>query len=102
VRKTSARLTASRLTVARDRRTIVARGSVAPGATGRVAVTAAARINGRTRTVTRHATIRRRRYAIRLRLPSSAWHIATVTVRFAGDAAHDPARVVRRVSQRRR
>jgi hypothetical protein len=102
VRKTSARLTASRLTVARDRRTIVARGSVAPGATGRVAVTAAARINGRTRTMTRHATIRRRRYAIRLRLPSSAWHIATVTVRFAGDAAHDPARVVRRVSQRRR
>ena len=36
VRKTGARLTVSRPSVARDGRTIVARGSVAPGATGRV------------------------------------------------------------------
>ena len=64
--------------------------------------TATARIAGRTRTVTRRATLRNRRYAIRVPLPSSAWRTATVTVRFAGDATHHPARVVRRVSRRQR
>jgi hypothetical protein len=99
--KAAAGLTAARPIVARDGRTITVRGAVAGTATGRVTVTAGARIHGRTRTVTRRATIRSHRYAARLRLRSNAWRTATVTVRYAGDAAHRAARVTRRVAQRR-
>ena len=86
--------------VARDRRTITVRGTVARGVTGRVTITARARIRGRTRTVTRRAGIRSGRYAARVRLPSSAWRSATVSVRFAGNARHRPAGVTRHARQR--
>jgi hypothetical protein len=52
--------------------------------------------------VTKRVAIRNRRYAARLKLPSSAWRTATVTASFAGDASHRSARSTRRVSQRRR
>jgi hypothetical protein len=99
--KASPRLATARPTVARDRRTISVRGTVAPGVSGRVTVKATARIHGRTRAVTRSAAIRNRRYAIRLKLPSTAWRTATVTARFAGDATHRSGRVTRHVNQRR-
>ena len=88
--------------VGRDRRTITVRGTVAPGVSGRVTITARARIHGRTRTVTRRTSIRQRRYAARLRLPSSAWRSATVSVRFAGSATHRPAGVTRHTRQHAR
>jgi hypothetical protein len=98
--RTSPRLTAARPKVARDRRTIVVRGSVASGVRGRVTVSATARINSRNRTVRRTATIRNRRYSVRLRLPSARWRTALVTVRFPGDQRHRAARVTRRVTLR--
>jgi hypothetical protein len=97
----SARLALQRPAVARDRRTIAVEGSVAPGVTGRVTASAKATIRGRTRTVTKRVAIRDRRYSVRLRLPSTVWRTATVTVRFAGDARHTAARLTRRVTQRR-
>ncbi|MEA2380176.1 MAG: hypothetical protein QOH72_147, partial [Solirubrobacteraceae bacterium] len=99
--KASPRLAAARPTVARDRRTIAVRGTVAPGVAGKVTVKATARIHGRARTVTRSATIRNRRYAVRLALPSAAWRTATVTASFAGDASHRSSRITRHVTQRR-
>jgi hypothetical protein len=100
--KTSPRLTTARPTVARDRRTVSVTGTVAPGVTGKVTIKASAKIHGGTRTVTKRAPIRGRRYAVRLTLPSAAWRTATITVRFPGDAAHRSARITRRVSQRQR
>jgi hypothetical protein len=96
------RLTLAAPTVARDRRTITVRGTVAPGVAGAVTVSVTAKIRGRTRTVTRRATIRNRGYAARLRLPSSAWRSATITVRLPVGAGHRAARITRKALQRRR
>jgi hypothetical protein len=98
--KSSARLTAARPTVARDRRTLAIKGTVAPGTTGKVTIKATAKIRGRARTVTKRVTIRSRRYAAHLRLPSTKWRSATITVTFAGDATHRSARLTRRLAQR--
>jgi hypothetical protein len=98
--RTSARLSVARPAVGRDRRTIAVRGAVAAGVTGHVTVTARAKIAGHTRERTKRATVRSRRYATRISLPSRAWRTATLTVRFPGDAGHLPARVTRRVDQR--
>jgi hypothetical protein len=100
--KPSPRLVVARPTVARDRRTITVRGSVAPGVTGKVTVTARARTGGRTRTVTRRVAIRERRYSARLLLPSTRWRTARVTVRYAGTATRSAATTVRTVRQRPR
>jgi len=99
--KTSPRLTAARPTVARDHRTIAVKGTVARGTTGKVTIKATAKIHGRTRTVTKRATIRNRRYAAHMKLPSAEWSTATVTVTFHGDATHRSARLSRRLTQRR-
>jgi hypothetical protein len=99
--KTSPRLTAARPTVARDHRTITMKGTVASGTTGRVTIKATAKIHGRTRTVTKRATIRNRRYAARIKLPATKWSSATLTVTFHGDATHRSARLSRRLTQRR-
>jgi hypothetical protein len=96
------RVALARPVVARDRRTITARGSVAAGVAGRVIVSATAKIGRRTRTVTTRVAIRNRRYTARLRLPSGAWRIATVTARFAATATHRAQRVTRTVRQRTR
>jgi hypothetical protein len=95
--RTSPRLIVARPTVARDRRTITVRGSVAAGVSGKVTVTASARIHGRTPTVTRKVTIRRRGYSVRLRLPSSAWKTAKIIVRYAGSATRRAATATRTV-----
>lgn len=100
--KISPRLVLARPIVARDRRTITVRGSVAPSVSGRVTAQASARIRGRTRTITRHATIRGRRYRTTLRLPSRAWRTAKVTVRYPGNSMRRSATIVRPVGQRRR
>ncbi|MEA2226970.1 MAG: hypothetical protein QOF04_600, partial [Solirubrobacteraceae bacterium] len=96
------RVALARPVVARDRRTITARGSVAAGVAGRVIVSATAKIGRRTRTVTTRVAIRNRRYTARLRLPSGAWRIATVAARFAATATHRAERVTRTVRQRTR
>jgi hypothetical protein len=96
------RVVLARPVVARDRRTITARGTVRPGVRGRVTVSAAARIGRRTRTVTTRVSIRNRRYTARLRLPSSAWRTAAVTARFAATPTHRAQRVTRTVRQRTR
>jgi hypothetical protein len=98
--KTTPRLLVARPTVARDRRTVTVRGRVAAGVSGKVMVKASARIGGRTRTVTRRASIRGRRYAVRLRLPSTRWRTAQVTVRYGGSATRNAATVTRTVRQR--
>jgi hypothetical protein len=67
-----------------------------------VTVSASARIHGHTRTVTKRATIRNHHYALRLKLPSSAWATAKVTVRYAGSSTRRAATVARTVRQRRR
>jgi hypothetical protein len=77
----TAALVIARPTIARDRRTITIRGTVAPTARGRVTLTVRARIAGRVRAFTRHAAIARRRYATTLRLPSRRWRTATITAR---------------------
>jgi hypothetical protein len=64
---------------------------------GTVTVKASARIGQRTRTVTREVKIRSRRYSVRLRLPSSAWTTAKVTVRYPGSATRKAATVTRTV-----
>ena len=48
---------------------------------GRVRLTLKARINGRVRTATKHATVTNRRYTATLRLPSRRWRTATLTAR---------------------
>ena len=80
-RPTAVRLVLARPTVARDRRTITIRGTVAPTARGRVRLTVRARIGGRLRTQTKHATVARGRYTTTLRLPSRRWRTATITAR---------------------
>ena len=65
--------------VARDRRTIRVSGTAAPN--GRVRLTLRARISGRVRTVTEHATVTNGRYAATLRLPTKRWRTATLTAR---------------------
>jgi hypothetical protein len=95
--KASPRLALARPTVARDRRTLSVRGSVAAGVSGTVTVTASARIGGRTRTVKRMATIRNRRYSARVRLPSGTWETAKVTVRYSGNATRKAATVTRTI-----
>ncbi len=95
--RASPRLALARPTLTRDRRAIIVRGSVAPGVSGRVTIKATARIAGRTRTITRRVTIRSRRYAARLRLPSGAWRTAKVTVRYPGSASRRAATVTRAV-----
>jgi hypothetical protein len=97
----SARLTLRAPIVGRDRRTLTIRGSVAAGATGRVTVTASARIHGHVRTVTRRVTIRSRRYALRLKLPSRTWTTAKITARYPGSSTRAKATVTRTVHQRR-
>ncbi len=64
--------------VAKDRRTIRVSGTAT---NGRVRLTLKARINGRVRTTTKHATITNRRYTATLRLPSRRWRTATLTAR---------------------
>jgi hypothetical protein len=98
--KTSARLSTARPTVARDRRTIAVNGTVATGTTGKVTLKTTAKIDGRTRTVTKRATIRSGRYAAHLKLPSAAWRTVTLTVTYPGDAQHRSARLTRRITQR--
>jgi hypothetical protein len=98
----SPRLAVARPAVARDRRTITVRGTVSPGVTGAVTIKATTRIGGRTRTVTRRASIRNRRYSARLRLPSASWRTANLTVRFAGSISHRAATATRTVRQRSR
>ena len=56
----------------------------------------------RSRTVTRTATIRSHRYRAHVKLPSSAWRTAKVTVRYPGTATRKAATITRTVRQRRR
>jgi len=86
--------------VARDRRTITVHGSVAAGIAGTVTVRVSARIGGRSRSVTRTITLRRGRYSARLRLASTRWRTAKVTVRYAGSGRRAAATVARTVSRR--
>jgi hypothetical protein len=98
----SPRLAVAEATVARDRHTITVRGSVASGVRGRVAIKASAKIGRRTRSVNKTVTIRSRRYSAKLRLPSTSWRTAKVTVHYAGSAARRAQTVTRTVRQRTR
>jgi len=99
--RSSARLTLAAPKIARGRRTVSVRGSVAPGVRGRVTVSLSARVSGRARTFTRRATITQdRRYRATFTLPSSRWRSATVTARYAGSATHRSARASRTVRAR--
>jgi len=98
----SPRLTVTRPVVARDRRTITIDGRVAAGVSGRVTVTASARIGGRLRTVRGSVPVRRQRFNVRLKLPSRAWTTAKVTARYAGSSTHRATAATRTVRQRGR
>jgi hypothetical protein len=93
----SATLTAAGPAIARDHRTITVRGTVSPAAKGTVTVTLRAKVAGRTRTVTRTTRIQNRRYRTTLRLPSTRWRTATLTVRYAGSATHRAASAKRTI-----
>jgi hypothetical protein len=98
----SPRLVVAYPSVARDQRTLSVRGSVALGVSGKVTATVTARIHGRTRAVTRSATIHNQRFSVRVRLPSSAWRTSKVTVRYPGSATRRAATATRTVRQRAR
>ncbi len=95
--KASPRLALARPTVARDRRTISVRGTVAANVRGRITVQARTRIRGRTRTLTRTTNLRGRRFAVRLRLPAGAWRTARLTVRYPGSTDRLAQRISRSV-----
>ena len=95
--RASPRLVVARPTVTPDRRTISIRGTVAAGVSGRVTITATARVAGRTRTITERAKIRGGRYSAKLKLPSSAWRSAKVTVRYPGNATRRAATITRAI-----
>ncbi len=102
---TTARLPSARLgiatpKVARDRRTITVRGTVAAAVCGQVRLTIRTRIAGRARSITKHATIARGRYATTVRLPSRRWRTATITARFARSATHRETTTTRTIRNR--
>jgi len=98
----SPRLTLTKPAVARDRRSVTVRGTVAPTVRGRVTVTLRVRAGGRMRTIIARPTIRDGRYRARLRIPSRTWRKATITVRYAGSATHRQATATRTATPVRR
>jgi hypothetical protein len=89
-------------TVAKKQGILTVHGRRGAGATGRVTITFASRIKGRSRAVSRTATVSRGRFVARLQLGGALKSAGsgTVTVRYDGDARWLPATHQRRVTLR--
>jgi hypothetical protein len=83
--KTDPKLRIKRL--ARSGRRVRLSGTTSTKASGRLTITYAARVRGRTRRLTRHATLRHGRYSVAFTLTSALSRPSTgkVSVRYAGD-----------------
>jgi hypothetical protein len=96
--RVSAGLKLVRPVVAKSRRSIAFKGTLARAATGKVMITVRARIGGKVRTVTRTVRVRNGRFTATVRLARGAWTKATAMVRYGGDRRYLPRTLTRTVT----